>query len=439
MNTVSFLIGITVVQLLYLLFYYIFLRRKEFLYYLLFISGVYAFIFIKFLPVLGLEFKLNASGSKIPGGYSILFLSMSMYYRFVRHLIQAPSKYPTFNRWIRINEQVIIGAGILMLAVTILQYGSGVLKYFVLMVYVANMFIQFYVFYFLIMTRNPVYIIMTLGTFLASIIFKRSVLDDAFAFGEGGLVRDDLTFMLLAMVVDMLVINFAMIYNSRLMERASIKAQMDRERALYQQREDIGNDLHDDIGATMSSIQVYAGMAQKAMRQGGDAAQLEDLMKRVSSGVKSVSERINDVVWATSAHAREGKSLSSRIKDFYVDVFDARGIECTYDIDPDAEAGITDMLARKNLLMIAKEAINNAVKHSGAKRLKVSLRRENDKLRLFVEDDGKGVPETVSSLGNGFHSMSQRARRLGGELRLSPSVDMGTRVECEIPMTRISD
>jgi signal transduction histidine kinase len=265
------------------------------------------------------------------------------------------------------------------------------------------------------------------------------VVVDAFAFGESGLLREDLQFILMAMVVDMLVINFAMVYNSRLIERAAIQAQMDRERALYQQREDIGDDLHDDIGATMSSIQVYAGMAQKAMRQGSDPTQLEDLMKRVSSGVKSVSESINDVVWATSARAREGKSLSSRIKDFYVDVFDTKGIECTYDIDPDAEAGITDMLARKNLLMIAKEAINNAVKHSGAKRLKVSLRRENDKLRLFVEDDGKGLPETLSSLGNGFHSMSQRARRLGGDLRLSSTVDGGTRVECEIPMTRISD
>ena len=439
MDIVSFLLGITVVQILYLLFYYLFLRRREFLYYLLFILGIYSFIAIKFLPGSSRIVWSSATDYVVPGGYGILILSMSMYYRFVRHYIQAPAKYPFFNRWIRINEQVVIGTGLVMMTGTILQIGLGVVKYFALLVYLANMVIQVYVFYFLIRTRNPVNYILVAGTIIASIMFKRSVVVDAFAFGESGLLREDLQFILMAMVVDMLVINFAMVYNSRLIERAAIQAQMDRERALYQQREDIGNDLHDDIGATMSSIQVYAGMAQKAMRQASDPTQLEDLMKRVSSGVKSVSESINDVVWATSARAREGKSLSSRIKDFYVDVFDTSGIECTYDIDPDAEAGITDMLARKNLLMIAKEAINNAVKHSGAKRLKVSLRRENDKLRLFVEDDGKGLPETLSSLGNGFHSMSQRARRLGGDLRLSPTVDGGTRVECEIPMTRISD
>lgn len=439
MDTVSFLLGITLVQLLYLIFYFFFLRRREFLYYFLFMSGIYTFIGINFLSGFASFSALNTSGYRIPGSYSILLLSMSMYYRFIRYFIQAPALYPEFNRRIRIIEQVLFITVAIMVTGNILQFGLQFIKYLALTVYLVNMFVQVYAFYFLIRIRNPVYYILVFGTILASIMVKRSLALDAFSLGEAGLVRGDLYYLLMAMVVDMLVINFAMIYNSRLMEQAAIRAQMDRERALYQQRQDIGNDLHDDVGATMSSIRVYADMAQKALHQGGAYGQLDDMLNRVSNGVKSVSERINDVVWAVNNSAREGKTISSRIKDFYVDLFDAKGIECTYDIDPAAEGMITDMIARKNLLMIAKEAINNAIKHSGAHRLKVTLRQESDMLRLAVEDDGSGFPEDLRTLGNGFHSMSQRAVRLGGSLSAVPWEGGGTRVECLVPITRISE
>ena len=439
MDTISLLLGITVVQLLYLLLYFIMMRRREFFYYFLFVAGIYTFLALKFIP--GIFAYLNFLGVEhvVANGYGILLIAMSMYYRFARYFIQAHTLYPAFNRNIRLNEQVILVTAACFIAAAVTGFGIDFIKYVALGVYLANFLIQLYVFYFLIRTGITVNYILVAGTIFASILFKRSVAGDALALGEVGISRSELSNILLALVVDMLVINFAMIYNSRVLDRARILAKLERERALFQQREEISNDLHDDLGASLSSIQVYTGLAQKAAMQGGDGSQLDAMLDKVSNGIRSISERLNDVVWAVNANVKEGKSISSRIKDFYVDLFDAREIDCTYDIDPAVESRITDVNVRKSLLMIAKEAINNAVKHSGARRLRLAIGQEGDMLRLAVEDDGKGIPETVNSMGNGFHSMSQRARRLGGSLKTMPADGGGTCVECRIPMTRISD
>jgi len=87
-----------------------------------------------------------------------------------------------------------------------------------------------------------------------------------------------------------------------------------------------------------------------------------------------------------------------------------------------------------HLFRIAQEALNNAVKHSGACQLTIRLLQAPDSLTMTVTDDGVGLPPNArSGPGLGLHIMACRARALGGELDINPLPDGGTEVRCRLP------
>jgi signal transduction histidine kinase/ligand-binding sensor domain-containing protein len=89
----------------------------------------------------------------------------------------------------------------------------------------------------------------------------------------------------------------------------------------------------------------------------------------------------------------------------------------------------------RELLRIGQEAINNAVRHARARHLSVSLSDRVDGVRLTVEDDGVGLPDPEAPPGDGLglESMQERARAIGGQLRLSRRPQGGTVVEIHAP------
>ena len=90
---------------------------------------------------------------------------------------------------------------------------------------------------------------------------------------------------------------------------------------------------------------------------------------------------------------------------------------------------------RKDLLLIFKEAVNNAAKYARCTRLEVSFRRCGDRIVLIGADDGVGFDVEQRGSGSGLNNMRSRANALGGECRIEASPGGGTRVVVEMPMT----
>jgi signal transduction histidine kinase len=92
-----------------------------------------------------------------------------------------------------------------------------------------------------------------------------------------------------------------------------------------------------------------------------------------------------------------------------------------------------------NLYRITQEAVNNAVKYSGASRIVITLSREGDSLHLSIADDGRGMPTRSASLRNkrmsgmGLHIMRYRARTMGATLRIQNRQPHGAEVVCLLP------
>ena len=90
-----------------------------------------------------------------------------------------------------------------------------------------------------------------------------------------------------------------------------------------------------------------------------------------------------------------------------------------------------DSITATHLYQIAREAVTNAVRHGGARRVAIELSGEERGVVLSVKDDGCGIPDSTHRVaGVGLRSMEQRAREMGAELSLVTLPEGGTRVEC---------
>jgi signal transduction histidine kinase len=89
-----------------------------------------------------------------------------------------------------------------------------------------------------------------------------------------------------------------------------------------------------------------------------------------------------------------------------------------------------------HLYRVAQEAVNNAVKHSGAKNILISLDRNSEHICVSVQDDGKGFVPKRRGKGLGLHMMRYRANALGGELKIQRRKTGGMEITCVIPSRR---
>ncbi len=93
------------------------------------------------------------------------------------------------------------------------------------------------------------------------------------------------------------------------------------------------------------------------------------------------------------------------------------------------------MPQKKNLYLIFKEAINNAVKYSGTNSLNVVVELDHKNLVMHIQDFGKGFDKKIIIKGNGLDNMQVRAKELKGSLQISSKLQQGTELDLSFPLS----
>jgi signal transduction histidine kinase len=201
--------------------------------------------------------------------------------------------------------------------------------------------------------------------------------------------------------------------------------------ALASIREKISQNLHDDMGATISSLYIYSEIAQNTIEN--KPATALDMIKRISEQSKLLMEDMSDMVWSMKGQGQEIMKLDARIKNYGVELLNARNISCKYQIDESAFDGLSQFDARKNVLLMIKEAINNIAKYSMATEAVVEVFRKNNKLHIHIADNGMGFDLNNTTNGNGLKNMSSRVKELGGQLKIETQPGAGTSLTAILP------
>jgi signal transduction histidine kinase len=196
------------------------------------------------------------------------------------------------------------------------------------------------------------------------------------------------------------------------------------------ERRRISRELHDEVGQVLYATVLGLGNAQSSLRNGNTEEALRQL-----DAVLEMTQRNVSVVRNISLLLRptmlDDLGLVPALKWL------AREVSRTSAVQADVLADdCPDDLAEEHrtcIFRVVQEAIQNALRHSGARLVRVYVQRENGTLRTSIQDDGKGF-EPSEEKGLGILGMEERIVRLGGTLKISSELGRGTIVSFELPM-----
>jgi len=210
-----------------------------------------------------------------------------------------------------------------------------------------------------------------------------------------------------------------------LLNRNKLKQQMKE----LELRNQIAADLHDEVGSSLSSIHM---LSQMATQQGNDTTH-KDILARMSSNAKETMEKMGDIVWMIKPGETESGSMKQRMERFAFEISSSKNIVLQMKLDELDNVKLT-MEQKKNIYLIFKEAVNNAVKYSGTEKLDVTTSIQNKELTLSVKDFGKGFDSSLIKKGNGLNNMQNRAKELGGVLTTATQLNAGTTIQLVVPV-----
>jgi signal transduction histidine kinase/ligand-binding sensor domain-containing protein len=196
--------------------------------------------------------------------------------------------------------------------------------------------------------------------------------------------------------------------------------------AMERLRTRIATDLHDDIGATLSSISMYSEAVKNQLK--GQNPQLENVLHKMGESSREMVTSMSDIVWAISPGNDEGDKLIKRMEDYAADLCALRGIKLHFSADEKMADIQLPLEHRKNIYLIFKESVNNAVKYAGAQNIWVSLALQGKTITLMVKDDGKGYDPATVRPGNGLKNLRLRATEIGGTLSIAVETGKGVEV-----------
>ena len=189
-------------------------------------------------------------------------------------------------------------------------------------------------------------------------------------------------------------------------------------------RNTIARDLHDDVGSTLTSINVLSKVALEPQEEGFIRSSLQKIKDRSSA----IMEKMDDIVWAIDPQHDTMEELLSRMKEFAAELLEPANIDYRFEEKGDLTAMKLDVRRRKDLYLLFKEAVNNAIKYSGCRTMIIRLEQEHGLLRMEIGDDGNGFDEALVRAGNGLNNMRERAASMEGRLFIDTAVGRGTRI-----------
>lgn len=198
-------------------------------------------------------------------------------------------------------------------------------------------------------------------------------------------------------------------------------------------RRRIARDLHDDIGSTLTSINIMSAMARRNAEQ--DLPKTQEFLHKIGESTTQMMESMDDIVWSINPMNDNLQRVIARMLEFTTGMLEARQIAFSFVVDEKIYQQKLKLESRHDFFMIYKEAINNMAKYSQCKFADIRVQLRRGQLVLRVQDDGVGFDMTIEKDGDGLLNMQRRAYRMRGHLNVQSQPGKGTVITLMFPTT----
>jgi signal transduction histidine kinase len=209
-------------------------------------------------------------------------------------------------------------------------------------------------------------------------------------------------------------------------------ALLERQREISIIRRRIGSDLHDDIGSGLSRLAMMTDTVKSMI---GNNAQAEGKLDKIVTHTRHMIDQLRVIVWALNPQFDQLENLVAYIHQHISEFIEEFPVSFSIFIPDNIPVKQITPEFKRNVFYTIKEAVHNALKHSGSGEISLSIEVINDLFIAKVKDSGHGFDlALLESAGNGLRFMEKRVKDLGGSFRITSSPGTGTIVEMIIPI-----
>ena len=207
---------------------------------------------------------------------------------------------------------------------------------------------------------------------------------------------------------------------------------LEHQRALELERNRIARDLHDDLGVGLTEIGLLGDLA-------GNSSELpqagRERLQEITGRARSLAASLDEIVWAINPANDTSQSLVDYFFPFAQKLLGHAGIRCRLEVTGPLPVGNLNAEERHEFFHAYKEALNNIIRHSGAKQVQITMSAAEGSLAIRITDDGRGLDNTADKgAHHGLAGMRERLLRLGGRCEINSSAGSGTTVTFIIPV-----
>jgi signal transduction histidine kinase len=429
------LFTVLAVQFIYILVNWYFFRQKEYVFYAIYIVALTAYFTNKYLGDANGMISLGSiKYYKLYLDKNLVIVAFYCYFKFVVSFIEAEKRYPEIYRFMGYTYRFAL----------FYLIGNIILVYLTRNLFLENVFF---------FATNSVFTTIVV-VYLSRMVFKkieplfRFVFVGTCLYGLGSFItlllsmnrslleNDHFLYFQIGVFLEMICLNAGLIYKSNMFQRQLILSQeqiieeYEKSQALSLKmehtREQISRDLHDDVGATLSSVKAYS----EILKDNPGNAVIAELIK---DNAAEMIERLEVIAWATNPQHDNFKSLQNRMKKLVMPICHSQNIQCSFSSD-----GISDEItipgeARQNIFLVFKEVINNMVKYASATTCCIKLLIHNNQFIMQIADNGKGLDGSIKGSGYGLENMRNRTIELTRALQIDSASGKGTQITMSLP------
>ncbi len=428
--------GVLTFQVLIFAILFFITRRKELLYYSLFLLLAASYFFIN-APFTFFGIPEETVWNSVWYEYvntPLIIIENLFYLLFLQSFYADITPDKKVTGVIKFTLKLIPILAVLFLILNIAEINNQFIFYTVKLIAVIPAVVIIFVIY----KRRPPFAILVANGLLCSIlgtcitvlmiILRNQGVHHLFTHGY------PLFFIRLGLLGEIIFYMTAMLHKWQFQEKQLVVEKLESQLAVEKLRARISGELHDDFGSTLSGVSMYGHMINDLLHS-GKYEEVKQSVKIVQQSVDEMTHRLSDLVWSINPERDTLVKLLEKLEEFATDIAMTRNMQVVMNIPGNIQDLTLPVDTRRNIYLIFKEGINNAVKYSDASKLKLNVSSSEGVLSFYLSDNGKSFNTSEVKKGNGLNNMQKRASQIGAEFDVRAKPGIGTTIFVQFKIT----
>jgi signal transduction histidine kinase len=216
-------------------------------------------------------------------------------------------------------------------------------------------------------------------------------------------------------------------------QTAIIRQKAQREAAL-EERTRIAQDIHDDVGSSLTFITMLGEQCREDIAK---PPELAIHTEKIVSYARATVQALDEIVWAVNPKNDTLDALVGYLNQYASQFFEGTSVRCRLDVPEALSSLVLPAAVRHDLFLVVKEALNNVLKHAQASEVSVAIAESAGVLEIAIEDNGCGFDAASSGgsrAGDGLNNMRTRMAKIGGGFSLASLPRQGTKLRLTVKL-----